>query len=89
MIKKMYGIKDDYTGFISLVMADNDAVASRDFISACSDKTSYLGNEDTASAFHLYCFGTIDIDTGVVVSDLYPVANAIDYLMNKKNLKEK
>lgn len=69
MKRNIYSIKDVIADeFGAIETCKNDAVATRMFKNILSQQKV---NPDD---FELWCLGTVDTETGVIVSDVHPVA---------------
>nr|CAI9750858.1 DNA binding protein [Microvirus sp.] len=64
----VYSIRDSRTGFLSLVLEQNDLSAQRNFEHACMQADSLMYSH--ASDYSLCRVGTFDTDTGCVESQL-------------------
>lgn len=78
MIKKIFSVKDDKSGFDSLFMCENELVAKRDFFVAVSDSNSMFAK--FPHDFHLYCVGSFDTVTGEIIPDNIHLCCANDLL---------
>lgn len=70
MIYGIYSMRDKHTGFVSPTFDLNDQTASRNFSMALTKSDGILGF--APSDFDLYCLGSFDTDTGVIVPASLP-----------------
>lgn len=62
----LVSIRDDLTGYISLVPAPSVEVAKRDFSRICSDSSSLMYSNP--GDYRLYELGSFDSDSGLIIS---------------------
>lgn len=81
---KIFMIKDNVVGsFISNpILLHNDKEAERVAVSLCKDPGGFA---DKIQDCAIYSLGSIDIDTGVIDSDVDFKFNLVDFMEVKKN----
>lgn len=70
----IYSLKDVKSGFLSLLVLNNDELAKRSYRSILSDTGSVIGQHP--EDFELWCLGEYDTDSGVIKSDVRFVASS-------------
>lgn len=74
---KIFCIKDTKSGFMNSVsLQKNDEVAKRGFISLVHDEQKTLISMHPED-FELWCLGSIDLDTGIIISSLNCVISGV------------
>lgn len=82
-IKSIYCVKDIDMGFQNPYEAPNNMMALRGFAEACQDEKLPLSKYP--EKFELYQIGTMDSETGEIVSDLIKLAEATAYAKEIKS----
>ena len=80
---EIYSIKDDLLGFSQPFLSNSEAVALRSFIASVRASEPNAANTFPENK-SLYRLGTINIESGSIVSDVVFIARAITYLETSK-----
>lgn len=78
MIKNVYSVKDSKAGYDMLYMAENDAIAIRNFEIACNTSDSMFNN--FPADFALYKVGEFNTENGSIISSSDFITDALSLL---------
>lgn len=82
-MSKLYAIKDAKVGaYINIMMFKNDSVAIREFQAAANEKNRNMVNEFPEDK-ELWCLGTFDELTGVIVPEVKYMNKAVDFIVKE------
>lgn len=74
-MNNLYALKDVKSGFMSILVLKNDELAKRSYKNMLADPTPSLVNQNPED-FELWCLGSYDQDSGIIISDVRFVASA-------------
>lgn len=80
MIKEVYSVRDRKSGYGPLMLADNEAIAVRNFSVSVQQTDSLM--HWCAADYSLYRTGTFDDEQGILTAELTPqfIVEAIDFV---------